>query len=63
MNRLLVAILALLLPASAAGQTFVIHNACIFDGERLIPRSDLTPVPLSRRGGDGRWEMGEGDRG
>jgi hypothetical protein len=38
MNRLLVAILALLLPAAAAGQTFVIHNACIFDGERLIPR-------------------------
>jgi imidazolonepropionase-like amidohydrolase len=41
MNRLLVAILALLLPAAAVGQTFAITNARIFDGERLIPRGTV----------------------
>ncbi len=41
MNRLLVAILSLLLPAAAAGQTFAITNARIFDGERLIPRGTV----------------------
>ncbi|HWN44632.1 MAG TPA: amidohydrolase family protein [Thermoanaerobaculia bacterium] len=41
MNRLLVAILALLLPAAAAAETFAITNARIFDGERLIPRGTV----------------------
>ncbi|HEX5720215.1 MAG TPA: amidohydrolase family protein [Thermoanaerobaculia bacterium] len=41
MNRLLVPILALLLPATATGQSFVITNARIFDGERLIPRGTV----------------------
>jgi imidazolonepropionase-like amidohydrolase len=44
MNRLSLlrlAILALLLPAAAAGQSFAVTNARIFDGERLIPRGTV----------------------
>ncbi|MEA2564629.1 MAG: hypothetical protein QOH06_6133 [Acidobacteriota bacterium] len=41
MNRLSLAILILLLPAAAAGETFAITNARIFDGERLIPRGTV----------------------
>ncbi len=41
MNRLLGVILVLLLPATAAAETFAITNARIFDGERLIPRGTV----------------------
>lgn len=41
MNRLSLALLSLLLPAAAAGQTFAVTNARIFDGERLIPRGTV----------------------
>lgn len=41
MNRLSLALLSLLLPAAATGETFAITNARIFDGERLIPRGTV----------------------
>jgi imidazolonepropionase-like amidohydrolase len=44
MNRLSLlrlAILSLLLPASAIAETFAVTNARIFDGERLIPRGTV----------------------
>jgi imidazolonepropionase-like amidohydrolase len=41
MNRLLGALLSLLLPSTAAADGFAITNARIFDGERLIPRGTV----------------------